>query len=109
MLGSRKLKVGWRLVFTFTPLSARMHACIAMFQDGAHSLPNVLGRRTGVPRAQHLCQRCNQHALVLECPAMQCVWDRYPALFSPSKNTMQLIMWQGDIVGVAHYITDRTI
>ena len=25
---------------------------------------------------------------------MQCVRDRYPALFSPAKNTMQLFMWQ---------------
>ena len=37
---------------------------------------------------------------------MQCVRDRYPALFSPAKNTMQLFMWQRDIVGVAHYIKD---
>ena len=37
---------------------------------------------------------------------MQCVRDRYPALFSPAKNTMQLFMWQHDIVGVAHFIQD---
>ena len=35
---------------------------------------------------------------------MQCVRDRYPALFSPAKNTMQLFMWQHDSVGVAQYI-----
>ena len=57
----------------------------------------VLGRRTGVPRAQRLCQRCNLHALhderhLVECPAMQCVRDRYPALFGPANNTMQLFM-----------------
>ena len=79
---------------------------------GSHSLPIVLGRRTGVPRAQRLCQRCNLHALhderhlVFECPAMQCVRDRYPALFSPAKNTMQLFMWQRNIVGVAHFVQD---
>ena len=62
--------------------------------------------------AQRLCQRCNLHALhderhlVFECPAMQCVRDRYPALFSPATNTMQLFMWQHDIVGVAHFIQD---
>ena len=28
---------------------------------------------------------------------MQCVLDRYPALFSPAKSTMQLFMWQRDI------------
>ena len=27
----------------------------------------------------------------------------YPALFSPATDTMQLFMWQRDIVGVAHY------
>ena len=37
---------------------------------------------------------------------MQCVRDQYPALFSPAKNTMQLLMWQHDILGVAHYIKD---
>ena len=29
---------------------------------------------------------------------MQCVRDWYPALFSPAKNTMQLFMWQRNIV-----------
>ena len=28
------------------------------------------------------------------------------ALFSPVENTMQLFMWQRDIVGVAHYVMD---
>ena len=70
------------------------------------SLPIVLGRRTGVARAQRLCQRCNLHAVhderhhVFECPAMQCVRDRFPAMFSTAKNNMQLFMWQHDIVGV---------
>ena len=41
---------------------------------------------------------------IFECPAMQCVRDRYPALFSPAKNTMQLFRWQHDILGVAHYM-----
>ena len=37
---------------------------------------------------------------------MQCVRDWYAALFSPAKNTVQLLRWQRDIVGVAHYIMD---
>ena len=44
--------------------------------------------------------------IVLECPAIQCVWDWYPAFLSPAKNTMQLFMWQRDVVGVARYIKD---
>ena len=43
---------------------------------------------------------------LLECPAMQTVRDRYPALFSPAKGSMQLFMWQPDIVGVAHFVMD---
>ena len=91
---------------------ARCMHTLLRFRMGAHSLPVVLGRRSRVPQAQRLCQRCNLHAphderhLVLECPAMQCVRDWYPALFNPAKTTMQLFMWQRDIVGVAHYIMD---
>ena len=29
--------------------------------------------------------------LCFECPAMQCVRDQYPDLFSPAKYTMQLV------------------
>ena len=37
---------------------------------------------------------------------MQGVRDRYPALFTPANNTMQLFMWQRNIVGVAHFVKD---
>ena len=37
---------------------------------------------------------------------MQCVRHWYPALFSLAKNTLQLFMWQRNIVGVAYYIKD---
>ena len=37
---------------------------------------------------------------------MQPVRDRYPALFSPDQGSMQLFMWQADIVGVAHFVMD---
>ena len=42
--------------------------------------------------------------LMFECPAMQCVRDQYPALFSPANHTMQLFMWQRNTVGVAHFM-----
>ena len=40
---------------------------------------------------------------------MQCVRDRYTALFSPGTctDTMQLFMWQRVILRVAHYIIHR--
>ncbi len=41
---------------------------------------------------------------------MQYVRDRYPALFSLGrKYPMQLFMWQHDVVGVAHYMTECLI
>lgn len=90
-------------------LSARCMRTLLHFRMRAHSFLNVLGWRNGVPRAQHLCQRCNLHALqddrhlVIECPCHACVRDRYTASFSPANNTMQLrhsVTWWG----VAHYI-----
>ena len=37
---------------------------------------------------------------------MQTVRDRYPALFSSAQGSVQLFMWQADIVGVAHFVMD---
>ena len=37
---------------------------------------------------------------------MQCIMCGISALFSPATNTMQLLMWRRNIVGVAHYIQD---
>ena len=65
---------------------------LAALQDGGPLTASVLGLRTGIPRAQRLCQWCNLHALnearhlVSHCPDMQGVRDWYPALFSPAKT-----------------------
>ena len=70
------------------PSSAGYMRVLLRFRMGTHSVPNVLGRRFGIPRDQRLCQHCTLHAahderhLLLECPAMQTVRDHYPALFS---------------------------
>ena len=45
------------------PLSARCMRILLQFRLGAHSLPVVMGRRTGTPRVQRLCQFCDQHAV----------------------------------------------
>ena len=44
---------------------------------------------------------------VLECPATQYVRDWCPTLSSAAENTMQLFMWQRNVVLVVpHYIWD---
>ena len=94
------------------PLSARCMRMLLRFRLGCHSLPVVLGRRDRVPRDQRLCRGCDLHVvgderhMVFECPAMQTVRDRYPTLFAPAHSTMQLFLWQPDLVRVAHFIMD---
>ena len=89
-----------------------VHAYSAALQDGRPHLAGCLGRRTGAPRAQRLCQRCNQHAvgderhIVFGCPALQSVRDKYATLFVHATYTMQQFMWQVDLPGVAHFIKD---
>ena len=90
--------------------SARCMRALLRFWMGAHSLPIVLGRRTGARWTQRLCQRTDQHAigderhmlLQVSCSAVRarqvcctlCAWCLH----------MQNFMWQVDIAGVAHFI-----
>ena len=79
---------------------------------GTHSLPIVLGRRSGVQWDRRLGQHCTLQAVhderhvLLECSAMQTVRHHNAALFSPATGSMQLFMWQPVIVGVAHFVMD---
>ena len=41
--------------------------------------------------------------LVFECPALQCLRDTYPHLFT-GDPTMRQFMWQADLVGVAKFV-----
>ena len=65
------------------PLSAPCMRVLLRFRMGAHSLPVVQERRTGAPRAQHLCLLCDQRAvgdeshMVFECPALQGVRHKH--------------------------------
>jgi hypothetical protein len=94
------------------PLSARCLRTLLRFRMGCHDLPNVLGRRTRVPRAQRLCLHCDQHVLgderhlIFECSAVQFLRTKYQALFGVDIQTMLQFMWQLDIVGVAHFVMD---
>ena len=38
--------------------------------------------------------------------ALPCSLCGIGALFTPAENTAQLLMWQQDIVGVAHFVKD---
>ena len=67
-------------------------AC-AMAQVTCHAKTFGRGREPGRPGLAS-CFGCSLAQPVPEVPA----------LFSPAKNTMQLFMWQHDIVGVAHFI-----
>ena len=77
------------------PLSARCMRTLLRFRLGAHSLPVVMGRRTGTPRAQRLCQQCDQHAVGDErhMVLLQAVRDKYAALFTNGACTMQQFSW----------------
>lgn len=63
------------------PYSARCMRILLRFWMGAHSLPVVMGRRTGTPGAKRLCQQCEQPAvgdrrhMIFKCPALQGLQD----------------------------------
>ena len=46
---------------------------------------------------------------MLSRPCLMLVRGRYPALLSPAEGTMQLFMWQPNIVGVANHVIDSSL
>ena len=94
------------------PLSARRMRSFLRFRMGCHTLQNVSGRRSGVPRPQRHCTHCAMHTLgderhlIFECPAVQPIRAKYPSLFGTTIVTMQQFMWQGDLLRVAHFVVD---
>ena len=94
------------------PISACCMRVLLRFRLGCHSLPIVSGRRSGVPRHQRLCLHCasnvvgDERHMVFDCTALHPVRELYPGLFGPTIVTMQQIMWQRDLVGVAHFVLD---
>ena len=61
---------------------------------------------TRQPRGNLACHMKLSLLQLIECPAMQTVRDRYPTWFAPAHSTMQLFLWQPDLVCVAHFIMD---
>jgi len=98
--------------FLQLPLTARCMRCFLRFRMGCHGLPNVLGRRSGTPRAARHCQLCDGHVLgdelhlVFECPSLQHLRGKFAALFGPGIDTMQQFMWQADLLNVARFILE---
>ena len=43
---------------------------------------------------------------MFECPAVQCVRDKYAHLFSPLVQIMQQFFWQEDTQSVVHFIRE---
>jgi hypothetical protein len=82
-----------------TNLSFGQVQCISRFRLGWHDLAVQQGRYTRVPRQQRVCLVCEAvgtHGtdgpapiedllhFVVECPSLQVVRDRFPALFTPA-------------------------
>ena len=71
-----------------------------------------LGRRNRVPRLQRFCTKCasrttgDEYHVVFECPAVQCVRDKYAHLFSPLVQAMQQFFWQEGMQSVVHFIRE---
>ena len=84
--------------------------CLLRFRMGCHGLANDIGRRTGVPRLQRLCPRCDMHIVgderhvIFECAALQPVRDKFPELFGDTILTMKDFMWQENTVLVGKFI-----
>ena len=99
---TRGCKLGFTCMYScssFRPVMAARHQLLNTLA-ALHSM--TLSRQVAVDACRDAVT-CDVH-LVLECPAMQCVRDWYPALFTPANFPKQLIVWQHDIVGVTHNI-----
>lgn len=79
------------------------HVCSMLrFRINAHSLRVATGRWQGLPREQRLCERCSsdlvedEFHMVFECPAYDCVREKFYSLFADycewqQDGSMQLI------------------
>ena len=69
---------------------------ICALQPQTHLLHAYASRMAGISILERHTLPCHAN----------CQVDRYPALFSPAKGSMQLFMRQPDVVGVAHFVMD---
>ena len=90
------------------PLPAKALTTLLRFRTGCHNLPNVTGRWAHIPRQHRTCPLCHEHFaderhLVLECPRLDNLRQRYSALFL-GHTTMVRFMWQDNMLMVAKFL-----
>lgn len=78
------------------------------FRCGGHSLPNIVGARTGIPRQERICPRCktgpcDERHLVFECSDLASLRHDFQFLFEPAM-TMRSFLWQKNLPAVAAFI-----
>ena len=97
------------------PVSGRRMQRFLQFRLGSHQLPIVLGRFAGaqhVAKANRVCTHCGSAAvadelhMILECPALQAVRQRYAPLFSTDTTTMRSFFAQQDHMKVFKFVLD---
>ena len=94
------------------PISAACMQGLLRFRMGCHRLPRDEGSWTKprVPRLERVCQLCttgmlgDEKHLIFECPELQGFREQWSHLFE-GPQTMQAFMWQGDLIGVAKFVT----
>ena len=118
----RQLGRGWKLQLSEQerntcsllniPISAACMQGLLRFRMGCHRLPRDEGSWTKprVPRLERVCQLCttgmlgDEKHLIFECPELQGFREQWSHLFE-GPQTMQAFMWQGDLIGVAKFVT----
>jgi hypothetical protein len=80
------------------------------FRLGCHNFPADQGRQQGLPRDQRICTRGSldlvgdEHHLLFTCPAVQHVRQQFLHLFQYRQRSVQTLMWQQDLEGVARFV-----
>ena len=92
------------------PLQYRAMRALLRFRTGCHSLPNVTGAFSGVPRSQRRCPLCDsdfpdERHVLLECAGLSAVRQRYAPLFG-STASMRDFVWQQDVVLLAKFVAE---
>ena len=95
-----------------TPVHISQLRLLIQFRTGSHKLPIVTGRWLNIPRSQRVCQACqtssvcDEYHLVFECPALDCIRQKYTHLFPNEVLTMKQFIWQANIPQVVYFLQE---